>query len=190
MAASASVLQPLNNGPKTKEKSIIITLKDQSDAEFQHFLGGFMFPLSIFGASTFMIITQQMTDPADIISGSLSHGQQPIFSLQTVRTFIAIAWLCFILTLALTGFASSGFVLLRKKYGHQSPDLGQVKMLGSVTWGHMGILVSLVLYILIITAFMFLSLAMAAYVGAVGWVAVGCCALAGVAALTVTLVDK
>ena len=47
-----------------------------------------------------------------------------------------------------------------------------------------GILVSGLLHLLLIGAFLFLSLAMVAYVGGIAWVAVGCCAAAGVLAVT------
>ncbi len=53
-------------------------------------------------------------------------------------------------------------------------------------WKMGGILVSGLLHSLLIGAFLFLSLAMAAYVGEVAWAAVGCCAAAGL--LVVSLV--
>ncbi len=50
-----------------------------------------------------------MTDPQD--PRSAADGTPP-FSLQRVRSFIGCAWLCFIMSLAVTGYASSVFTIL------------------------------------------------------------------------------
>ncbi len=49
----------------------------------------------------------------------------------------------------------------------------------SKRWDNIGIIVSACLHLLLVTAFMFLSLALVAYAGTVGWVAVALDSLAG-----------
>jgi len=102
------------------------------------------------------------------------YGDKAPFKLQTVRTFLACAWLCFVLALAVAGYTSSIMTLT------ESGKLGGIA--GSMGWSWKwelgGIVIAAMLHLLLLTGFCCLSLAMAAYVGVVGWVAVGFCAAA------------
>lgn len=129
----------------------------------------FVVSVSIFGASTFAVIAGQMADPAD-----LWRPAPPPFSIGTVRNFLAVAWLCFILSIAVAGYSSSVLTLHRQRAG------GVYQGGWAETWKWQGIVASTLLHALLIAAFMFLSLALVAYVGTVGWVAVGFCSFAGI----------
>lgn len=133
----------------------------QSVKDFETFIS-FTFSISIFGASTFAIIAGQMADPADIWK-----PEAPPFSLGTVRVFLGIAWLCFVLALAVAGYSSSILVLHRQRAG------GVYDRSWGKAWDRFGVVASVALHLLLVCAFLFLSLGLVAYVGAVGWVAVG-----------------
>lgn len=134
---------------------------EQSIKDFQLFIS-FIFSVSIFGASTFAVIAGQMTDPVDIW-----RPAPPPFQLSTVRAFLSVAWLCFILSIAVAGYSSSILTVMRQRAS------GVYTRAWAYAWDKIGILVSVVLHLLLVTAFLFLSLALVAYAGAVGWVAVG-----------------
>lgn len=165
------------SGPTTTEKELPSTAApvattpsdahvEQSVKDFQMFIS-FIFSVAIFGASTFAVIAGQMADPAD-----LWRPDGPPFRLPTVRVFLSVAWLCFVLAIALAGYSSSLLTVLRQRAsGVYSRAWGR-------GWDNIGILVSVVLHLLLVTAFLFLSLALVAYVGTVGWVAVGFSAVA------------
>jgi hypothetical protein len=138
----------------------------------------FVFSVSIFGASTFAVIAGQMADPADVWKPA-----PPPFSLRTVRNFLAVAWLCFILAIAVAGYSSSILTLHRQRAG------GAYRRDWAGTWKWQGILASVALHTLLIAAFLFLSLALVAYVGAVGWVAVGFCGLAAVFVIVLSILQ-
>ncbi|KAK4445603.1 hypothetical protein QBC34DRAFT_413122 [Podospora aff. communis PSN243] len=138
----------------------------QSIKDFETFIS-FIFSISIFGASTFAIIAGQMTDPIDIWK-----PDPPTFHISTVRSFLGIAWLCFVLALAVAGYSSSILVLHRQSAG------GVYDEKWGKAWDRFGIVSSVVLHLLLVCAFLFLSLCLVAYVGAVGWVAVGFSSLA------------
>jgi hypothetical protein len=113
--------------------------------------------ISTFGASIcFTVIVMDLPDPVEIRKSSPSRLAKKIhFGRETVREFMAIAWLMFLLTL---GFALISQMKLRKSLTGQGVSL---RVLGLVLNG------------LIISAFMFLSLAVAAYVPDVGMAGVG-----------------
>jgi hypothetical protein len=112
--------------------------------------------ISTFGASiTFSVILSSLPDPVDIRSTSTSKiSRNTKFGRETVRKFLSISWLMFVLAL---GFAIVSQLMLRKASGYGKG----LKLL------------QVVLNWLILGAFMFLSLAVAAYVPEVGWVGVG-----------------
>ncbi|OCL11451.1 hypothetical protein AOQ84DRAFT_262611, partial [Glonium stellatum] len=116
---------------------------------FQAFIS-FIVGVSIFGASTFSIVVSEIANPAD-------HSPNPQFGRETVRTFLALSWLFFILALALGGFSMSVATSLQEKAdGKISTNaLGKLKR-----WG---LLASFLLQALLIAAFLFLSLALVAY---------------------------
>ena len=89
----------------------------QSVKDFETFIS-FILSISIFGASTFAIIAGQMADPAD-----LWKPDPPPFYLSTVRVFLGIAWLCFVLALAVAGYSSSILVLRRRSAHHIQLDI-------------------------------------------------------------------
>ncbi|OHF04063.1 hypothetical protein CORC01_00402 [Colletotrichum orchidophilum] len=109
-----------------------------------------------------------MEDPAE-----LWKPKQPPFSLPMVRRFLAVAWLCFILTIAIAGYSSSLLTILRQQ-AQDSDDRSWHR-----NWDKVGIASSVLVHILLVLAFLFLSLGLVAYVGAIGWVGVGFSSLAG-----------
>ncbi|KAF3807884.1 hypothetical protein GCG54_00007619 [Colletotrichum gloeosporioides] len=141
--------------------------EEGSVKEFQMFIT-IVLTISIFGASTFAIIAGQMQDPAE-----LWKPAPPPFSLATVRRFLAAAWLCFILTIAIAGYSSSVLIILRQRAERFNDHTWHTH------WDILGIASSIMLHVLLVLAFLFLSLGMVAYVGTIGWIAVGFSCLAG-----------
>ncbi|KAH7022297.1 hypothetical protein EDB80DRAFT_877853 [Ilyonectria destructans] len=133
---------------------------ESSVEDFKMFIS-LVFSVSIFGASTFAVVVGQMTDPADIWKPN-----PPPFTLSTIRNFIAIAWLCFVLSIAVAGYSSSLLTIQRDRVRGDYDDWAK-------KWESIGILASTVLHLLLVTAFLFLSLSIVPYACAVGWVAVG-----------------
>lgn len=124
--------------------------------------------ISIFGASTFAVIAGQMADPVE-----LWKPDPPPFSLRTVRRLLAAAWVCFILTMAVAGYSSSLLTILRQQAKARDDSSWHR------SWDKIGIAASVMLHSLLVLAFLFLSLALVAYVGAIGWVGVAFSCLAG-----------
>ncbi|KAK3317798.1 hypothetical protein B0T19DRAFT_405464 [Cercophora scortea] len=131
----------------------------QSVKAFETFIS-FIFSISIFGASAFAVVVGGMTDPSDLWPAD----NPPTFTLRTARTFIAIAWLCFILSLAVAAYASSALTMMRQRAGGvEDREWGR-------RWEVIGLVASAVLYLLLVAAFLFLSLAMVALVWLKGFV--------------------
>ncbi|RDW66639.1 hypothetical protein BP5796_09388 [Coleophoma crateriformis] len=97
-------------------------------------------------------------------------------SKDTVQNYLAISWLCFILDLVITSFAASALSLYRPQ---------AIKYFGTVDSRERRIvawyatLVSATLFGLLIAAFIFLCLVVAAYTGSIGWAGVGFCVFFG-----------
>jgi hypothetical protein len=145
----------------------------------------FISTVSLFGASTFFVVASDMADPAEL---RRPNDAPPLFELHTVRCFIATAWLCFIICLSVAGYVFCTFALLAD---NKSTGLTGVRGRGRACSGRggdaIGICVLLVLNLLLVTAFLFLSLAMVAYVGAIGWAAVAWCCVAYIFAICFTI---
>lgn len=139
--------------------------------------------ISIFGASiTFSIILSNFADPALPDPSKPNLEKHVPFPLETVRVFLAVSWLLFVMVL---GFASvTGMLLidpyLQDRFGHQDDvkkamerrlklPIFEAEMTLATGLG----LLSLALEGLTIAAFLFLSLAVASYVPVVGWIGVG-----------------
>jgi hypothetical protein len=107
--------------------------------------------ISTFGASiSFSVIVTDLPDPIAIRESTPTKlGSKIHFDKETVRKFLSLAWLMFLLAL---GFALISQLKLRRSNGMG----GSLQFLGLVLNG------------LILSAFMFLSLAVAAYVPEVG----------------------
>ncbi|XEV01226.1 hypothetical protein FSHL1_006513 [Fusarium sambucinum] len=133
--------------------------KDGDDLEFFRFFVVTMIAISVFGASTFAVIMGEMTDPADI-------WESPIFTLKTVRLFLAVSWLSFAMSIALAGYSGSVLALMKQK---KKGDLDEETI---KKWTPAGLAVSVALHLLIVTGFFFISLSLVAYVGSFGWVIV------------------
>jgi hypothetical protein len=118
----------------------------------------FVLTVTIFGAGILTTIVAGISDPAD-------SNPYPRFKKDTVRAFLAISWLLFVLALAVGGFTQSLLAFQKEKAG--SMEEWRHK------WGVAGLVASSVLQLLIIGAFLFLSLTILAYVEVVGWFAVG-----------------
>jgi hypothetical protein len=86
--------------PETQSKTT--NHKDGGEIVIKSFEGflSFVIGVSIFGASTFTVVVSQIQDPSDLYA-------KPRFTAETVRTFLAIAWLLFILALGIVGFSMS-----------------------------------------------------------------------------------
>jgi hypothetical protein len=108
--------------------------------------------ISVFGASTFASLVSQLSEP------------EYKFSLDSVRLFMAIAWILFIVAL---GVAMFGVVVVKPKTRGRAVQSGELRVMVEVARA-----VKLLCQMLVIVAFMFLSLVVVAYSSPVGWVAV------------------
>jgi hypothetical protein len=111
--------------------------------------------ISIFGASIFSSLISQLAEPTK-------------FSLNTVRTFMAISWFLFISTL---GCAICSNTLM-------GPDIATDKVSKTFRQGsklriRTEFFFMFLTHLSIIGAFLFMALVVMAYAEAVGWVAVG-----------------
>jgi hypothetical protein len=123
--------------------------------------------IATLGASiTFSKIVQAPVNPFDDFG----------YSKYTIQWFLAISWLLFVLALAFTSFFASLLSLYRpqavKAFGTKVSSERR-KVMWYVT------LVSSLLFGLVIGAFVFASLVVVGYAGAVGWITVGFCVIFG-----------
>ena len=125
--------------------------------------------ISIFGASIFATLVQPLEPPPN-----------PRWTVSTIRTYMAIAWLLFVLALAAAVFSvvqlySEHTIELQQAAMSNDPQSGRDKVLrGIPKWKtRTALLVNLITEIFILGAFMFLSLILVAYSEKVGWAAVG-----------------
>jgi hypothetical protein len=127
--------------------------------------------IATLGASiTFTKIVQTPVPPFD------NFG----YSKYDIQWFLAISWFLFVLALAFTSFFASLLSLYRpqavKAFGTKNSS-ERSKVMWYVT------LVSSLLFGLTIGAFVFVSLVVVGYAGAVGWITVGFCVIFGVGGL-------
>ncbi|KID84179.1 hypothetical protein MGU_08593 [Metarhizium guizhouense ARSEF 977] len=135
---------------------------DTSPAEvvksFDGFLS-FILSLSIFGASTFAVIVSEIANPSDVVAN-------PRFTRETVRTLLGVAWLLFVLALGLVAVSMS-LLAFQREHAETGFD-----SLWRHIWERLGLVASSLIQLLVIAAFLLLSLVLVAYTEAVGWVAV------------------
>ena len=110
-----------------------------------------------------------VTDPKDI-------SNPPILSLATVRTLLALAWLSFVLVLGLGGL-SLGLLT-----NHEEKTQGTLAPNTKRKLRKLGFVAVVLLYGFTITGFVFMAIALAAYVQVVAFVAIGCTTIAGIIA--------
>jgi hypothetical protein len=134
------------------------------DEEARRTLQGYLailISVSIFGGSTFFSLVSQLAEPTK-------------FSITTVRTFMAVSWLLFVLTFA-CAFTSSMLI---------GPHITVSKVIGSGQDSKLntrvGIFFLSLTHFSAIGAFLFMALVVMAYAEAVGWVAVGLTVVAAV----------
>jgi hypothetical protein len=179
--ATASATVPATQqalATNTAQQNLRSTGRDGSDAipdaevvvkSFEGFLS-FILSVSIFGASIFTVIVSDIADPAEI-------SKSPRFDRETVRMFLALAWLLFVVALGIAGFSLSVVTIRRERVRNGSDQAWNVR------WKRLGLASSFVLQTCILGAFMFLSLAVVAYTEGGGWAAVACTSAACVVAL-------
>ena len=120
--------------------------------------------ISLFGGQiTFTVIVSAIADPA-----SLNRSGPTAFSMETVRLFVAIAWMLFTITL---GMAAIVTILISDTNIKQELLERWKNRRRSVLIAHS--VLTLLLNGLPLTAFLFLALAAVAYVPVVGLVTLG-----------------
>lgn len=142
---------------------------DVAVKSFEGFLS-FVIGISIFGASLFTVIVSEIANPSDI-------SENPRFTRETVRTFLSIGWLLFVLALGVVALSMSFLA-----YQREHPNTG-IEGAWKSRWERLGLLASSLIQLLVITAFLFLSLVLVAYTEAVGWVAVATTSISAAFAL-------
>lgn len=155
----ATITSPVPTGSSVNETKFP---SDGSSLEiiksFEGFLS-FVLSLSIFGASTFAIIVSEIANPNEL-------SLNPRFTRETVRTLLGISWLLFVLALGIVALSMSLLAYQRER------STTGLEGLWGQRWDCLGLVASSLIQVLVIVAFLFLSLVLVAYTEAVGWVAV------------------
>jgi hypothetical protein len=141
---------------KALPKVTVTPRNEESEKSFEAFLS-FIFTLSIFGASTFTTVVSEIANPNDINNSAR-------FARETVRSFLGVAWLLFVVAIGAVCFSMSA-----RAYIREHPTI-EAKGGSKLRWELMA---SSLIQISVIVAFLFLSLALVAYTEVVGWIAVG-----------------
>jgi hypothetical protein len=132
--------------------------------------------LSTLGASvTFSYILSDFKDP------------RFIWSKPVVQTYIAVSWVLFLLALA---FASLASTLLNFFQGHAVRDWDGMDKRRKTVMQCYASVTCLVLYGLIIAAFVVMGLVVTAYTPVVGWVAIGFTAVFGLGGLLCIVIQS
>jgi hypothetical protein len=159
---------PTNSSAKDPKPSADIDTQETIKS-FEGFLS-FVLSLSIFGASTFAIVVSEIANPSEV-------SPDARFTRETVRSFLGIAWLLFIVALGIVAVSMS---LLAYKREHPTAGFESTR---KQKWERLGLVASSLIQVSVITAFLFLSLVLVAYTEAVGWVAVALSSIAAAFAI-------
>lgn len=130
---------------------------------FWNWLDGYLkavIGISVFGGQiTFTVLVSEIADPA----GGSSPGSTPTFHKQTVRTFIGISWLLFVLSLGIAA-------LMKTILSDPRERIWLSKCLGTKRFRRLYSTLTIMLDVLTITPFLLLSLVTVAYLPVVGWI--------------------
>ena len=126
--------------------------QDSLDPFFERFFPNVVVITTLGSSITLALIISQLQDPED---GTVARHS--LFNLSTVRILIATSWLLFTVTLILSFFLLGWLKHLQGKAFHSESD---------------GYWMVALLYFFIMGAFICLSLAVAAYVDVIGFIAV------------------
>lgn len=136
-------------------------LRLDHDSKFNNFFKN-IGAVSTLGASiTFVLISVELADPKDI-------SRKLYFNMSTVRIFLSISWLLFMITLGLSFFLA-GMIKARND---------------DSMWDRVDAVSAALLYVLILCSVLFLGLVVAAYVAWVGFIAA---ALSGLLAVVICI---
>ena len=123
--------------------------------------------ISVFGGQiTFTVLVSDIADPADVVRSVPANADPaftPTFPRETVRTFIGISWLLFIISLGIS-------VVLKMLLSDRNEREWLVQKLGARDFRRLYSVVTFILNTLSVAPFLFLSLATAAYLPVVGWI--------------------
>ncbi|KAJ2982930.1 hypothetical protein NQ176_g1061 [Zarea fungicola] len=162
-AVPAQTSQPNSTAPSEVLKS------------FEGFLS-FILAISIFGASTFATIVSEIAEPNHSIA-------RPHLTTGTIRALLGVAWLLFVLALGVVALSMS---LLAYQREHPAARFdGPWKG----TWERLGIFAASLIQLLVIAAFVLLSIVLVAYTRTVGWVAVAMTSIAAAFTLVSLMVQ-
>ncbi|KAF3929046.1 hypothetical protein ABW20_dc0103257 [Dactylellina cionopaga] len=161
---------------KAKEKAFIEWLKGYLDT---------IALIAGLGSSiTFSIIVSEIADPAALSETRMGLRPGAVFDLDQVRLIISLGWCVFTIAVGISIFAKILFIdpVAQRNLGPLLKSKFFQYQLGTVLF---------LLNMLPTLAFMLISLAVTAYVPAVGWIATGFSALAALLALIMStgLVD-
>jgi hypothetical protein len=112
-----------------------------------------------------------------LISTPVPLWQQHSISDTNAQSYLGLSWLFFILSLAITSFCACALSLWRPLLVSQFGEKDSTER-RKVMW--VASAISVLLFGLLIAAFAFLGLVVAAYTGGIGWTAVAMTAVAGV----------
>jgi hypothetical protein len=125
--------------------------------------------ISVFGGQiTFTVIVSEIADPAAPSPTSTDAQTNRLFGMETVRMFVALSWLFFMVEL---GIAALVKILLMDETMKSAARTYFAHRKRNFLYIYSGI--TFLLNGLPLVAFLFLALAVAAYVPVVGWIGVG-----------------
>ncbi len=123
--------------------------------------------ISVFGGQiTFTVLVSEIADPADVVRPVRANADPaftPTFPRETVRTFIGISWLLFIISLGIS-------VFLKMILSDRNDRDRLVRNLSTQGFHRLYSVITFVLNTLSVAPFLFLSLATTAYLPVVGWI--------------------
>jgi hypothetical protein len=151
-------LQGIQLVSTTKRQDEGTPTMDTSDRSTLQGYLSILISLSIYGASVFSSLTSQLAEPTK-------------FSLSTVRTFMAISWLLFLLSVgsAYASYTLIGYVAWSRGLTRAMNRSG----LDSSLRTRLGIFYMNLTLIILFLAILFMALVVMAYAETVGWVALG-----------------
>ena len=126
---------------------------------------------TIGGSITFQVIIQQIPD-----SESVNQGHH--FDRKTARSFLAIAWLLFVLALGIACLAAALLAFNKERL-----RIGLIKTRRD-SYAAWGALASGIVLLLLLSAFLFSSMAVSSYAEGAGWIATAFTCVFSIIALT------
>jgi hypothetical protein len=154
-SAAMGILTPADSRTQASPRDSSLGEQDLFWSCFDGYLKG-LIGISVFGGQiTFTVVVSDIADPAD-------GGKTPTFSKETVRLLVGISWLLFMVLIGTS-------VLVKMVISDLSERAWLIQKLGKEGWRRAYSALTFLLNMLSVAPFLFVSLAVVAYLPVVGW---------------------